>query len=84
LKGYIPPSGKEWIDRIRQQGNDANHEIVVKSAQDAKEVIDFTEMLLRLIYKFPARLQKRQMSPLIDGSRRVDTGKSTATDTDTV
>jgi hypothetical protein len=81
-KGYIPTSGKEWIDRIRQQGNDANHEIVVKSAQDAKEVIDFTEMLLRLIYEFPARLQKGQMLPLIDESRRVYTGESTATDTE--
>jgi hypothetical protein len=45
-------------------------------------VIDLTEMLLRLIYEFPARLQKRQMLPLIDESRRIDTGESTATDTE--
>ena len=50
------PDGKAWVNRIREQGNEANHEIVVKSLNDAKEVIGFVEMLLKFIYEFPARI----------------------------
>jgi len=27
---YAPPNSKDWIDKIRAHGNEANHEIVVK------------------------------------------------------
>lgn len=46
--GYIPPNGKSWVDRIRVSGNEANHEIVIKNAADADELLTFLEMLLRL------------------------------------
>ena len=26
-EGYLPPGGEGWVDRIRQKGNEANHEI---------------------------------------------------------
>ena len=26
-EGYVPPGGREWVDHIRQMGNQANHEI---------------------------------------------------------
>ena len=55
-QGYVPPGGKVWVDRIRVQGNDANHEIVLKSIADANEVLGFAEMLLRFIYEFPVRI----------------------------
>jgi len=56
---YVPPDGKEWVDQIRQKGNEANHEIITVTQKDAEEIIGFTEMLLRFIYEFPARIQKR-------------------------
>jgi hypothetical protein len=53
-KGYIPPNGKHWVDHIRKKGNEANHEIAIMNADDAKDLLVFTEMLLKFIYEFPS------------------------------
>jgi len=58
-KGYIPPDGKEWVDYIRTKSNEANHEIIVMIQDDAKDLINFVEMLLRLVYEFKQRLPKK-------------------------
>lgn len=55
-KGFIPPHGKGWVDHIRKRGNDATHEIALMSKEDAEELLIFTEMLLKFIYEFPARV----------------------------
>lgn len=55
-KGYVPPNGKGWVDHIRKKGNEANHEIVLMNAEDAKELIAFAGMLLKFIYEFPSRI----------------------------
>lgn len=52
-KNYIPPKGKEWVNFIRQLGNEANHKIDFKSKEDALKILNFTEMLLRFIYELP-------------------------------
>jgi hypothetical protein len=52
--GYTPPNGKHWVDHIRKKGNEANHEISLMNENDAKELLVFTEMLLKFIYEFPA------------------------------
>ena len=54
--GYVPPNGKGWVDHIRKKGNEETHEIVLMSAEDAVELISFSEMLLKFIYEFPARV----------------------------
>lgn len=59
-KGYIPPDSKEWVDEIREKGNEATHEIVIMSEADAKDLIRLTEMLLRIIYEFPAEIKKKR------------------------
>jgi len=56
-KGYVPPDGKEWVDHIRKKGNEANHEIVLMDQDDALDLINFSEMLLKFIYEFPKRLK---------------------------
>lgn len=56
--GYVPPNGKHWVDHIRKKGNEANHEIVIMQQQEAKDLIIFTEMLLRFIYEFPNSIPK--------------------------
>ena len=53
---YIPPDGREWVDYIRTKSNEANHEIVLMTSQDANDLITFTEMLLRLVYEFKQRI----------------------------
>ena len=57
-KGYVPPDAKTWVDHIRTKGNEANHEIVIMSAEEAKDMISFVEMLLKLVYEFPASSKK--------------------------
>ena len=52
---YIPPSAREWVDTLRTYGNDATHQIVLMSEGEAKRLLDFAEMLLKLVYEFPAR-----------------------------
>jgi hypothetical protein len=63
-KNYIPPDAKDWVDLIRQKGNEANHEISIMKSDDAKDLIDFSGMLLRLIYEFPAAIKRRRTTKL--------------------
>jgi hypothetical protein len=53
---YIPKGGLSWVDYIRTKSNEANHEINIMGKNDAEDLIDFTEMLLRIIYEFESRL----------------------------
>lgn len=54
---YIPPGGRQFIDKIRTLGNEATHEIQPKSEPEAKLAIYFTEILLKNIYEAPGKLQ---------------------------
>lgn len=57
--GYVPPNGKGWVDEIRKRSNEANHEIVMASLDDACQLLDFIEMLLKFIYEFPSRIKRK-------------------------
>jgi hypothetical protein len=52
---FAPPNSKPWVDKIRTHGNEATHEIVLKTKDDAEEILVFLEMLLKFMYEFPAR-----------------------------
>jgi hypothetical protein len=54
-KGYTPPDSRGWVDHIRKQGNDANHEITLMTKPDAEELISFVEMLLKFMYEYPSK-----------------------------
>jgi hypothetical protein len=54
-QGYVPTKGRPWVDRIREKGNEANHEIPDIDRTDAEDVLSFTEMLLKVNYEMPAR-----------------------------
>ena len=64
-EGYLPPNSKGWVDHIRNQGNEANHEIILKKESDAMKLIEFIEMLTKFIYEFPARVSG--LAPENDG-----------------
>jgi hypothetical protein len=61
--GYIPPNAHGWVDHIREKGNEANHEIVLMKPDDAKNLILLAEMLLKIIYEFPARIPAPLTTP---------------------
>jgi len=56
---YVPPDARDWVDHIRTRGNEANHEIAIMSKDDAEVLISFLEMLLKVIFEFPAAIKKR-------------------------
>lgn len=55
---YIPPNGKGWVDHIRVKGNEATHEITSMSKDDAIELLEFTELLLRFVFELPGKMAK--------------------------
>jgi hypothetical protein len=57
-EGYTPPKGKEWVDDIRDKGNEANHEIRIVSEDEAQRTLYFTGLVLQLIYSAPHYLKK--------------------------
>lgn len=57
---FTPPNGKDWVDHIRTQGNEANHEIALKIREDAIDLINFIEMLLKFIYEFPGKIKSKK------------------------
>jgi hypothetical protein len=56
---YVPPGAKGWVDHIRKKRNEANHEISLMQQGDAEELLAFVQMLLKVIYEFPASVQKK-------------------------
>ncbi len=58
--GEIPKSHRRWVDRIKDVGNDANHEIRLITRQEAEDVMQFTEMLLKVVYVLPAVASSRR------------------------
>lgn len=67
-KNFVPPDAKPWVDHIRKKGNEANHQINIMKDEEAKELISFCEMLLKLIYEFPARVTK-SIPPAVSASQ---------------
>jgi Domain of unknown function (DUF4145) len=55
---YVPPGSDGWVDHIRQKGNEANHEVVIMGEKDAELLLTYCGMLLKMLYEFPATLQK--------------------------
>lgn len=55
-QGHIPPRSTSWVDLIRNEGNEANHEITIMQREDAEQLLKFSEMMLRLMYEYPAEV----------------------------
>ncbi len=56
---YIPPDARPWVDHIRKKANEANHEINIMTPSDAAELLSFIQMLLTMIYEFPATVRRK-------------------------
>jgi len=58
-KGYVPPGSDEWLNHIREKGNEANHTIDISRKEDAEELLNFTEMLLKFVFELPAKVKSK-------------------------
>lgn len=56
-KGFVPTGLKSWAESIRKMGNKANHKIVIMTEEQAKNILRFTEVLLKIIYEMPEDLK---------------------------
>ncbi|EMJ5875664.1 hypothetical protein QCH13_003825 [Clostridioides difficile] len=45
------------MENLRKIGNEATHEICIISKEDAEKTLFFTEMLLKMVYEFPAMVE---------------------------
>ncbi|MFH1990498.1 MAG: DUF4145 domain-containing protein [Patescibacteria group bacterium] len=60
---YVPQGAKEWVTPIKKNGNDANHKIKIVTKEEAEGTLDFTTMLLKVIYEYPAKAKKINNKP---------------------
>jgi Domain of unknown function (DUF4145) len=59
-KHLLPPNSKLWVDHIRLKGNEATHEINHMTSEDALELLEFTTMLLRIVFEMPGKMMKHE------------------------
>lgn len=57
-EGLITPKMVAWVDRIKDVGNEANHELQPIMPELALDVAQFTEQLLRLTYEMDALMAR--------------------------
>ncbi len=60
---WIPPNGRAWVEHIREKGNDATHEVMTPDPELARQLVDFLEILLRVVYDMPNRLAPPAVNP---------------------
>jgi hypothetical protein len=58
-EGVITRRMKPWVDRIRKHANRATHDIVPVEFDRARDTLEFTEQLLRIVYEMPHRMKER-------------------------
>ncbi|WEV39265.1 DUF4145 domain-containing protein [Lactobacillus sp. ESL0680] len=49
---YVAKNNKQWVDKIRTEGNSATHDKISKTKEEAKTILNFTQMLLITNYEF--------------------------------
>jgi hypothetical protein len=58
-KGVIESRLYEWADALRISGNEAAHDVTVTtSAEDARDILEFTNALLEYVFTFRDRFEK--------------------------
>lgn len=55
-EGYTTKPMKGWVDHVREQANVSAHELALMTQQEATRSLKFVEMLLRVVYEYPAEV----------------------------
>jgi len=48
---FLPPGGERWVDYIRERANDASHQIILMSKDDAMALLSLVERLFVFVYE---------------------------------
>lgn len=67
--GVITTDMREWVDEIKDIGNDANHELTPIAEAQARDVATFTEQLLILAYEMRALRARSEVAPQDESDR---------------
>ncbi len=59
-EGVVTKRMEPWIERIREVGNEANHEIAPVGEESALDVATFTQKLLELAYEMDETMARTQ------------------------
>lgn len=49
---HTSPNSKDWVRKIKDMGNDANHELILGTEEDAIKIIKFLDLLMTFNYEF--------------------------------
>jgi hypothetical protein len=63
-EGVITKHMRPWVEKIKDVGNEANHEIPSTTPEQAMDVALFTRQLIRLAYELPAMVAEH--APIAD------------------
>ena len=55
--GHITVTMRDWVDKIRDNGNDATHEIPPPDFTTACTTLEFTALLLKNVYETAYRMK---------------------------
>ena len=50
---HLPVGSASWVDVIRTKGGEAAHDLEISSAEESTQVLEFTEMLLKVAIEHP-------------------------------
>ena len=53
---WVPPNGKPWVEKIKDDGNEANHEITIKNKKEAEHLLYFVQVVLMFMYEVASKL----------------------------
>ncbi len=62
-KGLLPYGAKPWAERIKDLGNEANHEIPERTEADALLLLTLLEQILENLYEIPGKLRAHDVKP---------------------
>lgn len=50
--GYIPPKSNSWLEKIKNDGNEKNHELKLSTSEESETHLKFIELLLSFMYEY--------------------------------
>lgn len=58
-----PQESRPRVEHIKDKGNEATHKIVPAGQEDASDLIEFSEMLLKTMFEYPEMMKKKKQTP---------------------